>query len=240
MSEQTISIPTPDGEAKTYAYKPAGSGPWPAIFFWQDGLGIRPALRQMAERVAANGYYVLLPNLFYRAGPVENLDPEKDRIMDYYSQVFEGHGIRRDIGAFLEFLGKSKDVKPGKIGCTGYCMGGFVSLVAAGEFGERIGAAASIHGGKVATDDPLSPHRKAYAMRGQIYVAVAEIDSFLEPGETDRLKGALEGAAVSHTLEMYPSVEHGFAVPGSPRSNEQASERHWERILNLFKNANLG
>jgi carboxymethylenebutenolidase len=239
MAEETLIIPTPDGTANGYAYRPAGAGPWPAALFFMDGIGIRPALRAMAERLASNGYYVLLPNLYYRAGPVENMDLVKDwdRFMGYVAEVLQGDGVRRDIGACLDFLGRSKDVKGEKVVCTGYCMGGHVSLVAAGAYGARIGAAASIHGGRLASDDPNSPHRGAHTMRARLYVGVAEIDSYLEPGETDRLKGALEGSALSHSIEIYPGVEHGFAVPGLPVYDKPASERHWDRILGLFKAA---
>ena len=126
-------------------------------------------------------------------------------------------------------------VKGSKIGCVGYCMGGPLVLTAAGTFPDRVAAGASIHGANVANDRADSPHLLAPKMRGKIYVGVAEIDPWLTPGETDRLKAALEAGKTNHTVEIYPGVQHGFAGNGTPMYDRDASERHWERILALFR-----
>jgi carboxymethylenebutenolidase len=127
-------------------------------------------------------------------------------------------------------------VRPGKIGCNGYCMGGYFALAAAGYYPERFAAAASFHGSNLATDSPESPHRRAHLMRGEVelYVGVAEIDPYLQPGETVRLRGALEGAAVSHVMELYEGVAHGFTVSSNEQYDEAAAERHWEAMLAFF------
>lgn len=238
MTEEMINIPAPDGMANAYAYTPTGKGPWPGAIFFMDAIGIRPAMKQMAQRLASLGYFVILPNLYYRDGKIENMDLEKDRdkFMGLASLVYQGKAIA-DMGAYIEYLSRNKNVKGSPLGCTGYCMGARAALIAAGQFPDRIGAAACFHGARLASDDADSPHRRAHAMKGQIYVGVAEIDPWLAPNETDRLKGALEGAAVTHDVEIYPGVEHGFAVPGIPPFNEAAAERHWDRLAGLFRKA---
>jgi len=242
MPEEKVSIKTSDGACDAYAYAAPGNAPAPAIIFYMDGLGIRPELRTMAERLASNGYFVLLPNVYYRAGeqPPFNVatalsDPAQQKRLMTLVQSVTNAGTVRDTNAFLDFLSRDPRVKGTKVGCVGYCMGGPLALTAAGTFPERIAAAASIHGANVASDRPDSPHLLAPKMRGKIYVAVAEIDPWLQPGETDRLKAALQAAGANHTLELYPGVQHGFAANGTPMYERNASERHWERILGLFR-----
>ena len=240
MAEESITIPTPDGRADGYLYRPAGQGPWPGVALFMDGGGLRRALREMAARLAESGYVVLLPNLFYRDGAIRDLDAVKDRprMNIYAANIMKNGGGPKDAGAYLSFLTAHPSVKPGKLGCTGYCMGGYFTLMTAGHFPERLGAAASFHGAHVATDAPDSPHRLAHAMRGlSVYVGVAEIDPHLAPGETDRLRGALEGAAVNHRMELYKGVEHGFTIPHQAPYNKDASERHWDALSGLLKEA---
>jgi carboxymethylenebutenolidase len=137
--------------------------------------------------------------------------------------------------AFLDFLSHDARAKGTKVGCVGYCMGGPLALTAAGTFPDRIAAAASIHGANVANDRPDSPHLLAPKMRAKVYVGVAEIDPWLQPGETDRLNSALKAAGTNYVLEVYPGVQHGFAANGTPMYNRDAAEKHWERIVGLFR-----
>lgn len=196
----------------------------------------------MAERLASNGYFVLLPNMYYRAGeqPPFNVatalsDPVQQKRLMTLVQSVTNAGTMRDTTAFLDFLGSEARVKGSKVGCVGYCMGGALALTAAGIFPDRIAAAASIHGANVANDRPDSPHLLAPQMRGKIYVGVAEIDPWLQPGETERLKTALDAARANYILEVYPGVQHGFAANGTPMYDRTAAERHWDRILGLFR-----
>jgi len=142
--------------------------------------------------------------------------------------------IVSDTAAFLAFLDAQPSVKGPHIGTTGYCMGGALSLTAAANFPDRVAAACSFHGARLATDAPDSPHAVADKMKGEIYVGVSEIDPWLSEGETDRLKAALEAAGANATVEIYPGVQHGFAVPGLPIYDREASERHWDRMLAVF------
>jgi carboxymethylenebutenolidase len=240
--ENKIAIKTADGSRDCYTYTAPGVDAAPAVILYMDGLGIRPELRGMAERLASNGFFVLLPNLYYRAGdyPPFNMatmmtdEAQRNRMMALVQSVTNA-GAMRDTTAFLDFLSHEPKVKGSKIGCVGYCMGGPLVLSAAGTFPDRVAAGASIHGAGVATERPDSPHLLAPKMRGKIYVAVAEIDPWLTPGETDRLKAALESAGANHTVEIYPKVQHGFAANGTPMYDRQAAERHWERIVALFR-----
>ncbi len=242
MSETKINIKTADGTCDSYTYSAPGEASAPAVIFYMDGLGIRAELRAMADRLASNGYFVLLPNMYYRAGDYPPIDvstmltdeTQRNRMMALVQSVTNA-GTVRDTTAFLDFLSKEPRVKGSKVGCVGYCMGGPLVLTAMGTFADRMAAGASIHGANLANDRPDSPHLLAPKMRGKVYVAVAEIDPWLQPGETDRLKTALEAAGTNFTMELYPGVQHGFATGGNPMYDRSAAERHWERILALFR-----
>src|SRR5215471_20222117 len=135
-----VAIETNDGTCPSYVYKPSGAGPWPAVLVFMDGLGIRPAMLELGERLAGNGYFVLLPDLFYRSGPYEPMDPhavfsdpeQRKVLMEKYFSTATPSNMMSDTRAFLDYLAAQPDVRPGGIGTTGYCMGGSISLRAAG------------------------------------------------------------------------------------------------------------
>jgi carboxymethylenebutenolidase len=237
MTAQQIAIKTADGVVDSHFFTPAAGGRHPAVIFYMDGLGIRPALLEMGQRLADNGYAVLLPNLYYRHGPAgDPLDllNDRDKMMTRVMSV-TNEGTMRDTERFFAFLDTQNSVAGTRVGCTGYCMGGALSLTAAGTFTDRMVAAASLHGARLATDAPDSPHLLAPKMKGEVYVGVSEIDPYLVEGETERLDGALKTAGTNATVEIYPGVQHGFAVPGLPIYDRDASERHWDRLLGLYK-----
>src|SRR6202020_253494 len=176
-----IEIRMIDGTCPSYIYRPAGSGPWPAVVVFMDGIGIRPAMLEIGERLPPPRYYVLLPDLFYRSGPYEPMDPhvvftdpEKRKIlMEKFFALATPANIMSDTRAFLDYLAAQHDVKPGGIGTTGYCMGGLMSLTAAGTYPEDIVAMASYHRGRPATDAPDSPRLLAPKMKSRVYVGGA-------------------------------------------------------------------
>jgi carboxymethylenebutenolidase len=245
MNAKQIDIKTKDGIAACEFFSPPQKGSRPAVIFFMDAFGVRPALRDMAQRLANAGYNVLLPDLYYRAGPDIFFDAptafkdekQRDRLMPLVKSL-NNKLLMQDTASFLEFLQSQPDVAAQKIGCVGYCMGGAFALSAAGTFPDRIAAAASLHGARLATDQPDSPHLLAPKMRGEIYVGIAGIDPHFTLEEKQRLQSALESAGVKHTVEVYPDVKHGFAVTDTPVYDRPAAERHWERILKLFA-ANL-
>ena len=236
-----IEIETEHGVCPTYVYRPSGQGPWPAVLVFMDGLGIRPAMLEVGERLATYGYFVLLPDLFYRSGPYEPMDPhsvftdpEKRKVL---MEKFFAHAtpanIMSDTRAFLAYLAAQPDVKPGGIGTTGYCMGGLMSLTAAGTYPESIVATASCHGGRLATDAPDSPHLRAPKIRSRVYIAGAIEDGSFTDEMKARLDDALTKAGVDHTIETYPA-KHGWVFRDTPVYDAAAAERHWKSVVALF------
>jgi carboxymethylenebutenolidase len=244
MARSNVDLRTTDGTMNCRTFAPDGEGPWPGAIFFMDGLGIRPALEQMAERLASSGYYVLLPNLFYRSGPFVPFDavevfkggPELDRLMALI-RTASSDRMMRDTAACLEYLDGQPAVRGKDIGVTGYCMGGRAAMLAAATFPDRIAAAGIFHAGGLATDQPQSPHLLANKIRAKLYIGIAAIDHGFSDQERERLREALEQAGVQFTMEVYPDVGHGFCVPGLPVYNESASERHWRELLRLLAEA---
>jgi carboxymethylenebutenolidase len=240
-----VEIKTRDGICPSYVYRPSGSGPWPAVLVFMDGVGIRPAMLELGERLATYGYFVLLPDLFYRSGPYEPMDatvfsdPEKRKVlMEKFFGPATAQNIMSDTGAFLDFLGEQPDVKPGGIGTTGYCMGGLMSLTACGTYPDRIAATATYHAGRLASDAPDSPHLLAPKMKARVYVAGASEDQSFPDDMKVRLEKALTDAGVEHKIETYPA-QHGWVFRDLPVYDAAAAERHWRTMVALFE-AKLG
>jgi carboxymethylenebutenolidase len=236
-----VEIKTKDGACPSDVFRPVGRGPWPAVLAFMDGVGIRPAMLEIGERLATSGYFVLLPDLFYRSGPYEPMnahtvftDPEQRKVL---MEKFFAHAtpanIMSDTGAFLDYLAGQHDVKPGGIGTTGYCMGGLMSLTAAGTFPDRIVAAASYHGGRLATEKPDSPHLLAPKIKARVYVAGAIDDQSFPDDMKARLEEALTNAGVDHKIETY-QAKHGWVLRDTPVYDAAAAERHWQTMLALF------
>lgn len=241
MSHDQVSIRTRDGDCPVHVFTPEGTGPWPAAIFYMDGLAIRPTLFEMGQRLADGGYLVLLPDMFYRVGPYEPLDPKKvfasGDVKAALSHLFSSTNNRlaaEDTEAFLAYLDTRTDVAGEYIGTTGYCMGGGMSLTVAGTYPERIGAAASFHGGNLATDSDLSPHLLAPEMKGRIYVAGADKDNSYPPEMEARLEKALSDGGVDHRCEIYEGALHGWTMADFPVYDAPAAERHWRELLALF------
>lgn len=236
------TIETRDGVATCHFFNAPGKGKWPAVILYMDAYGIRPALCDMAERLASNGYHVLLPNLYYRSGPSKPFSaesafkegPERDRLMQLVRSL-NSKLVMEDTANFLEFLKSEPTIDARRVGCVGYCMGGGFALSAAGTFPEQVAAAASLHGARLATDQPDSPHLLAPKMRATVYVGIAGIDPHFTAEDKQRLESALQSGGVKYKIEVYPEVKHGFAVNDTPAYDRTASERHWQEILKLFR-----
>jgi len=237
-------IKTRDGTCGSYVGRPTENGPWPAVLVFMDGLGIRPAMLEVGDRLAAHGYFVLLPDLYYRSGPYEPMDPhavfsdpEKRKVlMEKFVAQATPASIMSDTRAFLDFMAAQPGVKPGGIGTTGYCMGGLMSLTAAGTYPDRIVAAASYHGGRLATDAPDSPHLLASKIKARVYVAGAIEDQSFPDDMKARLEAALTDAGVDHTIETY-QAKHGWVLRDIPVYDRAAAERHWQTMLALFESS---
>lgn len=240
MQYASTSIRTQDGECPSHVFRPDGDGPWPAVLVFMDGIGMRPAMLDIAARIAASNYYVLLPNLFYRVGynaehGVRVFDDPAARA-DLMTRIMPSAAppnVMRDTEAFLAHFDAQPAARHDGIGITGYCMGGRLALYAAGAFGDRISAMAAFHPGGLATDAPDSPHRKAKDIRAKVYVAGAIEDKGFDDAAKARLNQALADAGVDHTVETYPA-RHGWVPSDTPVHDPVQAERHWATLLALF------
>ncbi len=241
MGYEQVSIPTHDGECPAYVFTPSADGKHPAVIFYMDGLGIRPTIFDMGQRLADNGYVVLVPDLYYRAGPYDALEPKKvfasGDVRATIGHLFASTDNRRageDTEAFIGYLDSREDVAGSKVGTTGYCMGGAMSLTAAGTYPARVAAAASFHGGNLASESDLSPHHLAPRMAARVHVAGADNDDSYPPAMAARLEQALSNAGVDHRCEVYSGALHGWTMTDFPVYNEAAAERHWSELVTLF------
>lgn len=240
MAHETIQIRTQDGVCPTHVFTPAKStaGPLPAVIFFMDGLGVRPALFEIGERLASGSYYVVLPDLYYRTGftdgPKLFIDPAvRATWTKEVLPTMSATNMMRDVSAVLAHIDSQPEVRSDKIGSTGYCLGGRLSLTAAGHFPDRIAAAASYHGGQLATDAPDSPHRLAPAMKARVYVAGAIEDPSFDDAQKQRLEDALTAAHVDHVVETY-NARHGWVPSDTPVHDPAATEKHWKTLFGLL------
>ena len=240
IAGRDVAIATPDGQADAYFVAPA-KGKGPAVLVWPDIMGLRPAFRQMADRLAASGYAVLVVNQFYRSTrapflkPGESFDqPEvRAKIMPWRGALTPA-ATASDARAFLAWLDKqaSVDTKRGAA-TTGYCMGGPMVLITAAERPDRIRAGATFHGGGMATDKPDSPHLLIPKMKASFLIAVAENDDARGPQEKETLRSAFAAAKLPAEIEVYAGTMHGWCPPDSKVYNQAQAEKAWGRQLAL-------
>ena len=241
MRETSVNVATPDGAMATRAFYPDGVSSAPLVVFYMDAFGVRDALAGMARRIAADGYAVALPDLFHRVAPVAPFDvatafgtpSERDRIMGLIRGL-TCDGVMGDTRALLAHFDADPAVDTKTVCAVGYCMGGGYALRAAGTFADRVVAAASYHGGGLATDAPDSPHVVAARAKGRLYIGYAENDQSFPDAQREKLEAALTAARVSYTIECY-HARHGFAVPDHAVYDPAAAARHWETLLALFR-----
>ncbi len=239
MPNEQVTIQTRDGDCPCQVMIPEGDGPWPAVIFYMDAGGIRPAVRDMARRLADNGYLVLLPDMFYRYGaygpfvPKEIFAGDFRAILGPLMATTGNNKAAEDTEAFLAYLDTRGDVAGRKLGAVGFCMGGGMAVAAAGTYPDRFAAVASFHGGNLATDAPTSPHLFAPKLKAEIYIAAAENDHSYPPEMAARFEAALAQNAVAYSTETYPAA-HGWMKPDFPVYDHAAAERGWTEMLALF------
>ncbi len=241
MPRIDVEVPTSDGVSRGSLHVPAGDGPWPGVIVFPDAFGLRDTMRDIGARLAGLGYVALVPDVFYRAGDWAPFDPrtafsdenERGRLFGLVGSLTNDKVIA-DSAAYADFLLARPEVRGPAIGTTGYCMGGRMSLVAAGGIGDKIAAAASFHAARVAIpDDPSSPHLAAGRIRARVYVAGSIEDGGFTAEHAELLDSALASAGVEHTVEFYPG-HHGFAVPDMPVYDKALAERHWDALRTLY------
>jgi carboxymethylenebutenolidase len=246
MPTITDAITTPDGTCPVTLATPQGDGPWPGIVMYPDAAGRRTVMVEMAEKLAGDGYAVLVPDIYYRNGDWAPFDintafgddEERKRLMGMMGSI-NNDRMASDAAAFFDYLESRPEVSGTAFGTTGYCMGGRTSLVVAGRVPARVAAAMSFHGGGLATDDPNSPHLLADQITAAVYVGAAENDKSFTHEAAETLDKALTAAGVEHTIEFYPAA-HGFAVHDHDGIYDpDAAQRHWDAMKSFF-GAKLG
>ncbi|MEU1295969.1 dienelactone hydrolase family protein [Streptomyces sp. NPDC005840] len=237
-------ITTEDGVADAYLSHPDDGLPHPGVLLYQDAFGLRPHLRAMADRLASAGYAVLVPNLFYRHGRSPVFDLPEFIDLEARPEIFQQIGpvmgaltpelSVRDAGAYLGWLADSPLVADGPVAITGYCMGARVALLTAGSHPDRVAAAAGFHGGRLATDQPDSPHLVAGNITAELYFGHADEDSSMPPEQQRLLAETLTAAGVRHRCEVYPGSHHGYTQADTAAYDEKGAERHWAALLDLL------
>ena len=241
MIEETLDIATKDGAMETFVCRPERGGPFPPVFLLMDAPGIREELRDMGRRLATVGYYVLLPNLYYRAGRdtiygpdvLEHGSAEHKRMRAVRTRMTIPP-VMDDVAAMLGFVDRQEAAKRGPVGCHGYCMSGPYALAAAARYPKRIAAAASFYGTWPVSDAEESPHLTFGKVKGEVYIACAEHDELAPLPMVEELQRLFGQAGAPGELELYPGVHHGFAFPQRWCYDKPAAERHWERLFALY------
>jgi carboxymethylenebutenolidase len=240
MSQEQVAIQAKDGPCQAWVFTPEGQGPWPGVLFYMDAFGIRPGMKQMAQHIADQGYVVLLPDLFYRHGPYGPFDPAEVMKGDFRAVIgpimssTDNHKAAEDTAGFLAYLDTRPDVSGGAVGTVGFCMGGGMALTAAAYYPQRVAAAASFHGGRLATDQPVSPHLLVDRIEAEVYVAGADHDQSYPPEMAAQFEAALRDAGLRYKHEIYTDKLHGWMKPDMPVFDAEAAERGWAELFALY------
>jgi carboxymethylenebutenolidase len=238
MIDRELDIATADGQMNTFITHPEEGGPHPVVLFYMDAPGKREELHDMARRLGSAGYYVVLPNLYYRRDRnfVLGAGDEARKVMFEHMNSLTRDKILTDTKAMLDFVDRDPAAKRDSVGVVGYCMSGPFVFWAAAEHPDRIAAAASFHGVRLCTDSPESPHRYADRIKAEVYVGCAATDVWAPPEMIAALEAHLKTTPLKHRVEWYPDSVHGFVFPQRQAAyHKPSAERHWERLLALFE-----
>ncbi|MGW1199903.1 dienelactone hydrolase family protein [Streptomyces sp. NPDC002536] len=239
MPTKTVDITTPDGTADAFVAFPDDGEQHPAVLLYMDALGLRPVIHALAERLAAEGYYVLAPNLYYRRGraplfEVPDLSGPEARgaFFEHLAPMMQeltAERVRSDADAYLDFLAAQPEVGPGPVGSVGYCMGAVLAVRTAAARPDDVAAVAGFHPGRLVTETPDSAHLLAPQLRAELLFGLAEQDEPMP--EFDK---ALDAAGVRYTSEVYPDTVHGFTMSDTAAFSPSGLQLHWDRLLPFF------
>ena len=222
----------------SFVVHPEEGGPHPVVIFYMDAPGKREELHDMARRIASVGYYVVLPNLYYRDEREFHIGmPEatRERMFELMNNLSNAL-VNQDTQAIFDFLDGEEAASDGPVGVVGYCMSGPFVFAAAAEFPERIKASASLHGVRLFIDEDTSPHLDAHKIQGEMYFGCAETDEWAPPEMIDKLDAHLKESGINYRIEWYPGTHHGFVFPQRGEIYvKDAAERHWERLFAMWK-----
>ncbi len=241
MIEKTFEIAAADGVTDAILYAP-GEGRYPGLLFYTDIFGIRPANQGMAQRLAEQGYAVLMPNVFYRYGKPPFADasfkwgePASMKIIGGLFAALTGAMMEKDAPRYVDALLERPEAAAGKIGVVGYCFTGAMALRTAAVCADQIAAAASFHGGHLVTEAPDSPHSRISGVTGELYFGHGVMDDTMPPAAIEKLHDTLKAWGGRYQNEVYEGARHGWTVPGRDVYNEKQAERHYEKLFDLLK-----
>ena len=241
MIERDIEVATPTGRMNGHVAYPEEGGPFPVVLLYMDAPGIRPELHNMASRIATVGYFVLMPNLYYRTDrtvdfPLARMDePGFRNAMLGKVRSLDMRMMLEDTDAILQHLQREPKARPGPLGAVGYCMSGRWVFGAAATYPERFAAIASVYGTGLCTDAPDSPHLAAGKIKGEIYFACAENDTYVPLSQIDALRWHLAATKINHRIEIFPGAQHGFVFADRGHYDRSGAERHWERVFAMLE-----
>ena len=237
MIEREVTIATAEGDMQTWIYHPEHDGPAPVVLYLMDAPSIRPALHEMASRLATAGYYVMLPYLFYRGGPFREfgLSDEDMHARRELMDQLNPTNILGDCEALLATAAEDPAASDGKVGAVGFCMSGGLVISAARAMPDRVAAVASIHGAWMVRDRDDSPHLGLDSVKAEVYLGWCDEDTTAPAEDVPIMEAALTEAGVNYTLDFLTEARHGYAPPGGRFYNREASELHWERVHSLFR-----
>ncbi|MFT3799637.1 MAG: dienelactone hydrolase family protein [Burkholderiaceae bacterium] len=243
MQERIVDIATRDGQMNSWIFHPDRPGPHPTVILYMDSVGIREELCDMARRIATVGYYVLMPNLYYRLARSVDIDADRLRDPAYadkneqmwaLNRSLSNTMIEQDTEAMLAFLAGDAASRSDRVGIVGYCLSGRFVFRCAGAFPDRIAASASVYGARLVTDLPDSAHLLAERIRGEMLFLCAEHDHYVTKEALDLIQSKIDAKAFDGRIEFFPEAEHGFAFPNRRVYHKASAERHWERLFELF------
>ncbi|MEZ0578022.1 dienelactone hydrolase family protein [Nocardioides sp. MH1] len=243
LRSTVVSVPTTDGTADAYFVAPDDDSTRPGVLLYMDAFGLRPQLESMADRLAGEGYAVLVPNVFYRRGAAPLVELPAFIGGDGRAGLFDqlkplmadltNEAVIRDAEAFVDWLSARPEVGD-TIGATGYCMGARLALLTAAYHPDHVTAAAGFHGARLGSEAPDSPHLFVEAMTAELYLGHADGDPSMPPEQIERLDEALDAAGVRHTTEVYDGAQHGYTMADTDRYDASADARHWAALVDLF------
>jgi len=238
MREQEIDLTSSEGQMGTFIVCPDSSGPHPVVVFLMDAPGKRPLLHDMARRIASQGFYVMLPNLYYRKTEAFELDFGNKESLAQMRELMMGMSnamVARDVGSLLAHAAADPSADAKNVGCVGYCMSGPFALWVAAEFPDQIHATASFYGVRLHVDAPDSPHLRLAEIKGEVYVGCAEHDDYVPLEMVDNFEQAMIDSKVNGKIERYWGLHHGFAFNDRPAYDAEGDRRHWEVLEDLFE-----
>lgn len=238
MHEKEVSVITKHGIMPTFAVRPEGAGPFPAVILYMDAPGMREELRHMARRIAARGYYCVLPDMYYRLGTVRFDLPRRDEKMSAVivaaMRHLDNERVHEDTAGLLAFLDGEAEAGSDRVSCVGFCMSGRYAVTVAAYFGEKIASAASIYGVGLVTEDEGSPHKLLGKISAELYFACAETDRGAPPEVIETMRQELNAAGASHDVEVFPGTAHGYCFSAGRFYEPIAAEKTWQKIFQLL------